>query len=303
MSRPGSTNRGILAVPVAEPLKRADEDQRIVETERAMVCGRLRPPDGFAGMLSRAARRGHVTDEPGAVRRSATRRAGRGRHPQPEITFPSDLSHRPKESLAIRADENRQGSDRPRARRGRKLIIGGSPFPSAGLAASDADVLVHAGVATALRAAALGDIGRHFPITDAKYADADSRAFLRESWRRFAAAGLRDRQPGRDPPCEAPKIGAAHRRLIANLASDLGLPVGCVNVKQDAERSAPSARRPRASLPRPSCCCVPQLSAERRAPAFFGPVARESARAPSRHWSRELHALCGGRAPPRKTCT
>jgi 2-C-methyl-D-erythritol 2,4-cyclodiphosphate synthase len=132
-----------------------------------------------------------------------------------------------------------QGSDVHAFVEGRKLIIGGVTIPfGKGLAGhSDADVLVHAVCDALLGAAALGDIGRHFPDTDAKYANADSRAFLREVAAKVREAGYAianlDATLHAESPKMAPHIGA----MIANLASDLGLPAGRVNVKaKTAER-------------------------------------------------------------------
>ncbi len=76
---------------------------------------------------------------------------------------------------------------------GRPLIIGGVEIPfEKGLEGhSDADVLVHAIMDALLGAAALGDIGRHFPPSDPAYRDADSLGLLREVWRMVQAAGYR----------------------------------------------------------------------------------------------------------------
>jgi len=132
-----------------------------------------------------------------------------------------------------------QGSDVHALVEGRKLVIGGVTIPfGKGLAGhSDADVLVHAVCDALLGAAALGDIGRHFPDTDPKYKNADSRAFLREVAAKvrdagFAIANL-DATIHAEAPRMAPHIGA----MIANLAADLSLPASRINVKaKTAER-------------------------------------------------------------------
>src|SRR6476661_1808228 len=84
-----------------------------------------------------------------------------------------------------------QGYDCHALVEGRKLVIGGVTIPhTTGLLGhSDADVLLHAMTDALFGAAALGDIGRHFPDTDAEFAGADSRALLREAVRRVRAAG------------------------------------------------------------------------------------------------------------------
>ena len=132
-----------------------------------------------------------------------------------------------------------QGSDVHALVAGRKLIIGGVTIPfGKGLAGhSDADVLVHAVCDALLGAAALGDIGRHFPDTDPKYANADSRAFLREVAAKVRDAGYAIANLDVTIHAEAPKMAPHIGAMIANLASDLGLPAGRVNVKaKTAER-------------------------------------------------------------------
>jgi 2-C-methyl-D-erythritol 2,4-cyclodiphosphate synthase len=132
-----------------------------------------------------------------------------------------------------------QGSDVHALVAGRKLVIGGVTIPfGKGLAGhSDADVLVHAVCDALLGAAALGDIGRHFPDTDPRYANADSRAFLREVAAKVRDAGYAIANLDATLHAEAPKMAPHIGAMIANLASDLGLPVGRINVKaKTAER-------------------------------------------------------------------
>lgn len=132
-----------------------------------------------------------------------------------------------------------QGSDVHALVEGRKLIIGGVTIPFAkGLAGhSDADVLVHAVCDALLGAAALGDIGRHFPDTDPKYRNADSRAFLREVAAKLRDAGFAIANVDATIHAEAPKMAPHIDAMIANLAADLGVPPGRINVKaKTAER-------------------------------------------------------------------
>ena len=132
-----------------------------------------------------------------------------------------------------------QGSDVHALVEGRKLIIGGVTIPfGKGLAGhSDADVLVHAVCDALLGAAALGDIGRHFPDTDPKYANADSRVFLREVAAKVRDAGYAIANLDATLHAEAPKMAPHINAMIANLASDLDLPAGRINVKaKTAER-------------------------------------------------------------------
>jgi 2-C-methyl-D-erythritol 2,4-cyclodiphosphate synthase len=132
-----------------------------------------------------------------------------------------------------------QGSDVHALVEGRKLVIGGVTIPfSKGLAGhSDADVPVHAVCDALLGAAALGDIGRHFPDSDAKYKNADSRAFLREVAAKVREAGFAIANLDATIHAEAPKMAPHIGAMIANLAADLGLPPGRINVKaKTAER-------------------------------------------------------------------
>ena len=115
----------------------------------------------------------------------------------------------------------------------RRLILGGVDIPHAlGLAGhSDADVLLHAICDALLGAAGLGDIGRHFPDTDAAFAGIDSRILLRR-----VAEQLRERawQVGNVDAtliAQAPKMAPHIARMTAHIADDLGVPLDRVNVK------------------------------------------------------------------------
>jgi 2-C-methyl-D-erythritol 2,4-cyclodiphosphate synthase len=125
-----------------------------------------------------------------------------------------------------------QGFDIHALAEGRKLIIGGVEIAyERGLVGhSDADVLTHAICDALLGAAALGDIGRHFPDTDPRYRDADSLVLLAEVVRRVAQAGFRvvnvDATIIAQAPRMAPHIARMQERLLACLGA------GCaVNVK------------------------------------------------------------------------
>ncbi|HET9043177.1 MAG TPA: 2-C-methyl-D-erythritol 2,4-cyclodiphosphate synthase [Burkholderiales bacterium] len=116
---------------------------------------------------------------------------------------------------------------------GRKLIVGGVEIPfERGLAGhSDADVLLHAITDALLGAAALGDIGRHFPDTDPAYRGADSRALLRAAMAKVGAAGYSVANVDATIIAQAPKMAPHIPLMIACIAADLGLKPGQVNVK------------------------------------------------------------------------
>jgi len=116
---------------------------------------------------------------------------------------------------------------------GRRLVLGGVVIPfDRGLEGhSDADVLLHAVIDALLGAAALGDIGRHFPDTDARYRDADSRALLREVRAKLAQARLRACNVDATVIAQAPRLAPHVDAMVANIAADLGLARDRVNVK------------------------------------------------------------------------
>ena len=116
---------------------------------------------------------------------------------------------------------------------GRKLIIGGVDIPNEkGLDGhSDADVLLHAVCDALLGAGALGDIGRHFPDTDSRYQGADSRVLLREVNRLVQEAGYRILNIDATIIAQAPKMAPHIPSMVNNIAADLGLSHGQVNIK------------------------------------------------------------------------
>jgi 2-C-methyl-D-erythritol 2,4-cyclodiphosphate synthase len=126
-----------------------------------------------------------------------------------------------------------QGFDVHQLVSGRKLIIGGVDIPhdKGLLGHSDADVLLHAICDALLGAAALGDIGRHFADTDARYKDMDSRILLREVARMVANEGFRVGNVDATIIAQAPKMAPHILGMVENIASDLGISMNAVNVK------------------------------------------------------------------------
>jgi 2-C-methyl-D-erythritol 2,4-cyclodiphosphate synthase len=126
-----------------------------------------------------------------------------------------------------------QGFDAHALKAGRKLVIGGVTIPhDTGLEGhSDADVLLHAICDALLGAAALGDIGRHFPDSDPQYRGIDSRRLLRATAALLEKNGWRlvnlDATIIAQEPRMAPHIPA----MVANIAADLGVPPRDVSVK------------------------------------------------------------------------
>jgi 2-C-methyl-D-erythritol 2,4-cyclodiphosphate synthase len=114
---------------------------------------------------------------------------------------------------------------------GRRLVIGGVAIPhERGLEGhSDADVLLHAICDALLGAAALGDIGKHFPDSDPAYAGADSRRLLREVKKKLGS--YRIVNVDATILAQAPRMAPHVPQMIANIASDLGIAPGAVSIK------------------------------------------------------------------------
>ena len=125
---------------------------------------------------------------------------------------------------------------------GRKLVIGGVEIahPLGLLGHSDADVLLHAIIDALLGAAGLGDIGSHFPDTDARFKGADSMLLLHETGRLLAARSLRIGNIDSTVIAQAPKLAPHIQAMRARIAGALGLEEGQVNVKaKTAEKLGP----------------------------------------------------------------
>ena len=116
---------------------------------------------------------------------------------------------------------------------GRKLVLGGVEIPfHLGLEGhSDADVLLHAICDALLGAAGLGDIGRHFPDSDAQYAEIDSRMLLRDVAKKLAALQLRVVHVDATIVAQAPRMTPHFARMTGNIAADLGVAPAAINLK------------------------------------------------------------------------
>ena len=129
------------------------------------------------------------------------------------------------------------GYDVHRLVEGRKLILGGVEilWEKGLLGHSDADVLLHAVADALLGAAALGDIGRHFPDTDEKFAGADSMKLLAEVVRLVRKKGFRVGNVDATIVAQAPKLAPHIGKMTENIARVLDVPLDCVNVKATTE--------------------------------------------------------------------
>ena len=130
-----------------------------------------------------------------------------------------------------------QGYDVHRLTEGRALVLGGVtvPWEKGLLGHSDADVLLHALMDALLGAAALGDIGRLFPDSDACYEGADSRVLLREVGKVLAQNGYTVGNVDATLIAQRPKVAPYIPQMRSNIAADLGLPLDAVSVKATTE--------------------------------------------------------------------
>ena len=129
------------------------------------------------------------------------------------------------------------GYDVHRLAEGRKLILGGVEIPHEKglLGHSDADVLAHAVMDALLGAAALGDIGKHFPDNDEKYKGADSIELLKEVCRILCENGYKIGNIDSTILCQSPKRAPHIDSMRKNLAEACGIDISLVSVKATTE--------------------------------------------------------------------
>ncbi len=130
-----------------------------------------------------------------------------------------------------------EGYDVHRLVEGRKCIIGGVeiPFEKGLLGHSDADVLLHAVTDALLGAAGLGDIGRRYPDTDARWKGADSLELLKDTAAYLKEQGYSPVNVDCTVICQLPKITPHASQIRKNIATALGIAEACVNVKGKTE--------------------------------------------------------------------
>ncbi|MDC7704917.1 2-C-methyl-D-erythritol 2,4-cyclodiphosphate synthase [Vogesella indigofera] len=153
-----------------------------------------------------------------------------------------------------------QGYDVHRLVEGRPLLLGGVHIPhdKGLLGHSDADALLHAITDAVLGAAALGDIGRHFPDTDLAFKGADSGLLLQEAMRRVRAAGWQLVNVDSTIIAQAPKLAPHIDAIRARIAELLAIDVACVNVKGKTNEKLGYLGRAEAIETQAVCLLVPQ---------------------------------------------
>jgi 2-C-methyl-D-erythritol 4-phosphate cytidylyltransferase/2-C-methyl-D-erythritol 2,4-cyclodiphosphate synthase len=241
---------GLLALPLADTLKQADDQGRVRATIDRRHKWLAQTPQMFRlGRLVEALDRAGdaVTDEASAIEALGLAPllvAGDGDNFK--LTWPEDFARAERigaasqgQSMTARIGE---GWDIHALAAGRPLILGGVNVPhTMGLEGhSDADALAHAITDALLGAAGLGDIGRHFPDTDAAYQGADSMVLLAQAAQRVRAAGFEIGNIDSTVIAQAPRLAPHIPAMRERLASVLGLAVEQVNVKaKTAERMGP----------------------------------------------------------------
>lgn len=226
------------AVPVKDTIKIADQDGKVVATpDRAMLYA-VQTPQCFDRALYLQALEA-VSDEKASLVTddcSLFELAGlpvtltAGDYANLKITTKEDLQKEKTMRIGHGYDVHRLVEDR-------KLILGGVevPYEKGLLGHSDADVLLHAVMDAVLGAAALGDIGQHFPDTDPAYKGADSLALTREVAKIIAAYGYKVGNIDATILCQRPKLAPHIPAMRQNIADAFGLPLDAVSVKATTE--------------------------------------------------------------------
>ncbi len=236
----GRPQGGILAMPVADTMKRARQDARghavVDQTLDRSTLWAAQTPQMFSlkSLMAAYANSPQATDEASAVEAAGGQVVlVKGEANNFKLTQPDDF----RLMEAVMAQEIPfavgQGFDVHALVSGRPLIIGGVTIPyEKGLDGhSDADVLLHAVTDAILGAAGMGDIGRHFPDTDPAFKGADSKVLLTEAVQRVRAKGWRVAQIDATVIAQAPKISPYAPQMQAAIATCCDLPVESINIK------------------------------------------------------------------------
>ena len=226
------------AVPVKDTIKIADQDGKVVATpDRAMLYA-VQTPQCFDRALYLQAleavsgeKASLVTDDCSLFELAGlpvTLTAGD--YANLKITTKEDLQKEKTMRIGHGYDVHRLVEDR-------KLILGGVevPYEKGLLGHSDADVLLHAVMDAVLGAAALGDIGQHFPDTDPAYKGADSLALTCKVAKIIAAHGYKVGNIDATILCQRPKLAPHISAMRQNIADAFGLPLDAVSVKATTE--------------------------------------------------------------------
>lgn len=238
---------GIMAIPVSDTIKQVDNYHILATADRTRLWQAQTPQMFRVGTLLTALQVAHGKDQAITDEASAMEAAGHtpgvfaGKRSNIKITVPEDwllaesllgklsMNNSRKTRIGHGFDVHRFAEPAPDS----FVTLGGVNIPHTKklIAHSDGDVLIHALCDALLGAAALGDIGKHFPDTDNSYKNIDSRVLLRK-----VAALLKEKQfaignVDVTVVAQAPKLLPHASAMRMNLANDLGVDVDCVNVK------------------------------------------------------------------------
>lgn len=235
-------NGAVLGIPVADTVKRVNEEGVITEDLSREGLVRIATPQAFRGdvLLKALTEHTDVTDESSAIRAAGGRVTVVPASPAVlKLTRPADrdlaaaIYRHHKDNTVIPNIRTGFGYDSHRLVEGRKLIIGGVEIPhTLGLMGhSDADVLLHAVTDAVLGAAALGNIGLFFPDNDPKYKGADSRMLLAEAWKTVRGKGWTLVNLDAVLVAEKPKLNPHLPAMRASVAKILGVDVDQISIK------------------------------------------------------------------------
>lgn len=228
----------IPALPVADTLKRADADRRVTATVPREGLWRAQTPQGFRfepilDAHRRLADRAATDDAQLAELAGLAVAVVAGSEDNAKLTTPEDWDRAERRLGAAFEPRTGSGFDVHRFAPGDHLMLCGIKVPhEAGLEGhSDADVGLHALTDAILGAIGDGDIGHHFPPSDAKWRGASSDIFLRHAADLVASKGGRIAHVDVTVICERPKVGPHRRAMIERIAAILGLAPARVSVK------------------------------------------------------------------------
>ena len=236
----------VAGAPLADTVKRVDAQERVVETPPRAQLRAVATPQVFRRELLLRAHRAAAADGVSATDDATlVERLGKpvvvyaSQRRNLKITIADDLLiaerllGEPAAAIQDTCLRTGIGIDSHRFRAGRPLVLGGVRIPDHdGLDGhSDADVLTHAVIDALLGAAALGDIGRHFPPGDPRWADADSVMLLRRATAMLAEVGAQPQSIDATIIAEQPRLAPHIDAMRARLADALGLHAAQVNVK------------------------------------------------------------------------
>lgn len=241
-----SVHGGIMAIPVSDTIKQVNDSAITATCDRAALWQAQTPQMFRFGALLRALQRAHeeqrtVTDEASAMEAVGMQpQVVAGRRSNIKVTVPEDWQLA--EALLRKASMT---TSLPRVGHGYDVhrfadsaadsfvTLGGVRIPHSKklLAHSDGDVLIHALCDALLGAAALGDIGKHFPDTDNRYKNIDSRVLLRKVTALLTEKHFRIGNADVTVVAQVPKLLPHVPAMQTHLASDLGISVDAVNVK------------------------------------------------------------------------